>query len=82
MESDTHVRCLFGWVPDCDPRHSQTVLNARYILIDERFPYYNARATGIYGAPDDPRIWEKTADTPWLKEIFHDGDTLVWKIEF
>lgn len=82
VESDRHVRCLFGWVPDCDPHRSQSFLNARYILIDERFPYYNARATGIYGAPDDPRIWEKTADTPWLKEIFHDGDTLVWKIEF
>jgi hypothetical protein len=81
VENDKAVRCLMGWVNNCEPRKAQRQLNAGYILIDQRFPFYNSRAPGIYLAPNGVDLWENTGKTPWLTEIYRKGTTLVWRIE-
>jgi hypothetical protein len=81
VETDKAVRCLLGWVAGCDPRKAQGQLNAGWILIDQRFPFYNARAPGIYLAPEGEDLWENTGKTPWLTEFYREGTTLVWRIE-
>jgi len=71
QESDRNVRCLLGWVPGCDPVKAKKALNAGYILIDQRFPYYSNRASNVYGAISED-TWGNLPDVPWLhlqKEI-------------
>lgn len=78
--TDQAVRCLFGWVPLCDPAAAQAALGAAYVLIDERFPYYNKRALPIYGAPlVDP--WRPTKAAGWLRLIYNEGATSLWTIQ-
>ena len=52
-----------------------------WILIDRRFPNYNARAPGIFLAPNGPALWDVTGRTPWLTEFYREGTTQVWRIE-
>ena len=33
-QTDRDVRCVLGWVPDCDPRQSIGSLNAGWVLIE------------------------------------------------
>ncbi len=77
-ETDKDVRCVLGWVDDCNYRAATERLGVEYVLIDTRFPYYNARAPGIYMAPDDQ--WAVTAKTPWLTKVFDEDTTIVWRI--
>jgi len=81
VETDVAVRCLMGWVENCDPYAAQEELNAGWVLIDRRFPNYNARAPGIFLAPNGPTLWDDTGKTPWLTEVFREGTTQVWRIE-
>jgi hypothetical protein len=81
VNTDHHVRCLLGWVNGCDPSQARKQLNAGWVLIDTRFPFYNSRAPGIYLAPNGPQMWEKTGQTPWLTETYRRGNTLVWRID-
>ena len=76
--TDRDVRCILGWVPGCEPKAAQGRLNVGYVLIDSRFPDYNERAPSIYKAP--PNLWEVTARTPWLTEVFHRDTTTLWRI--
>ena len=77
-ESDAEVRCLLGWVPECDHKAAKAALKTEYVLVDTRFPYYNDRAPGIYGAPED--MWGVTTRAPWLELIFSRDSTLLWHI--
>ena len=81
VETDVAVRCLMGWVDNCDPYVAQEELNAGWILIDRRFPSYNARAPGIFLAPNGPTLWDDTGKTTWLTEVYREGTTQVWRIE-
>ena len=81
VETDVAVRCLMGWVDNCDPYVAQEELNAGWILIDRRFPSYNARAPGIFLAPNGPTLWDDTGKTTWLTEGYREGTTQVWRIE-
>ena len=81
VESDQAVRCLMGWVDGCDPYAAKEALDAGWILIDRRFPNYNARAPGIFLAPNGPALWDVTGRTPWLTEFYREGTTQVWRIE-
>ncbi len=65
QESDANVRCLLGWIPKCDPVQAKEELNAGYILIDQRFPYYNERGANVYGAISED-TWANLPDVPWL----------------
>lgn len=78
-ETDKDVRCVLGWVPGCSYVQAKERLGVGYVLIDTRFPDYNARAPGIYLAPANQ--WEVTAQTPWLTKVFEQGSTIVWKID-
>ena len=77
-QMDRDVRCALGWVPGCDPLTSFKRLGASHVLVDQRFPYYNARAAGNYLAPPDQ--WEVTAATPWLELVYSSGPTKLWKV--
>tara|TARA_Y100000401_G_scaffold117386_1_gene125964 strand:- start:4037 stop:5569 length:1533 start_codon:yes stop_codon:yes gene_type:complete len=78
-ESDVQVRCVLGWVKDCDPVLSAKVLGVRYILIDTIHPYYNGRAPGYYGQPDK-QPWSHTENANWLTLKFDKGHTKLWKV--
>jgi hypothetical protein len=77
--TDKDVRCILGWVVGCDHIEAMTRLDVGYVLIDTRFPDYNARANDIYLAPPDP--WGATAQTPWLTLVFEEDTTKVWRID-
>jgi hypothetical protein len=77
-ESDEHVRCVLGWVPGCDPAQSANALNVEWLLVDQRFPDYNNRAPGNYGAPPDQ--WNVTASAPWLELVYSQGTTRLWRV--
>jgi hypothetical protein len=77
--SDVLLRCVFGWVPGCDGRTSAESLNIKYLLVEERFPYYNQFAPGNYMAPEDQ--WSVTANTEWLNLIYSGGSTRLYAIQ-
>ena len=75
---DAQVRCIIGWVDGCDNVGATRALRVSYVLVDRRFPYYNDRAPGNWGAP--PNQWEVTASAPWLDLVYSEGTTRLWKI--
>jgi len=82
QESDPHLRCVFGWVSmddGCNGPNSAQVLGIRYLLVEERFPYYNQHAPGNYLAPPDQ--WQRTAEAPWLDLVYSKGTTRLWQIK-
>ena len=81
VETDRHVRCVLGWRSECSPQTSVHALNAGYILLERRFPFYNLRAPGVYGAPDYDDPWGNLPDVPWLSLMFEQGTTQLWRIE-
>jgi hypothetical protein len=79
VDTDRDVRCVLGWVEGCLPEASAVRLGVSHVLIDERFPFYNERAPGNYGAPPDQ--WGVTASAPWLDLVYDEGTTRMWEIE-
>jgi len=79
IDSDILLRCSFGWIDDCDGRVASESLGIRYILVEERFPYYNDRVPGNYLAPDNQ--WEVTANTEWLNLIYSEGTTRLYEVQ-
>ena len=79
-ETDQYVRCVLGWVDGCDVDKAVVHLNAEYILIESRFPYYNSRAPGVYGAPDIAEPWDNLPTVPWLTQRFQQGSTTLYRI--
>ena len=79
-ETDKDVRCLLGWVPECKPIEAKARLGVGYVLIDSRFPYYNKRAPGIYGAPNVAEPWANLSEVAWLEPVFRQGTTTLWRI--
>ena len=80
-ETYLHVRCVLGWRPECNPKESVQWLNAGWVLLEKKFPYYNSRAPGVHGALDFERPWENLPDVPWLTLVFERGTTQLWRIE-
>lgn len=78
-KTDEQVRCILGWVDGCDVGLSVQDLSARYVLVDERWPYYNDRAPGNYMAPPDQ--WKVTEQAPWLELVYSEGTTRLWRID-
>ena len=79
IESDADLRCIAGWVEDCQPVVSAQQLGVDYLLVDERFPHYGGRVpNGNYGAPENQ--WEVTASAPWLDLIYEEGTTKLWRV--
>jgi hypothetical protein len=78
VQDDADLRCLLNWVDGCVPGHAAQRLGIGYLLIEERFPYYNDRAPGNYLAPPDQ--WARTAQAPWLAIAYSEGSTRLWKI--
>lgn len=79
-KSDYRVRCVLGWVADCDAQAATRALNAGYILIDEKFPD-NIGSPPVYGAPTEDE-WANLADVPWLRLKFAQGSVKLWEIRF
>ena len=73
-----HMQCLLGWIPDCDKAESAQVLNARWILIDTRFPHITEPEPNIWGAPED--TWAAAEEAEWLRLIFSQGTVRLWEI--
>lgn len=80
-ETDKDVRCLLGWVPDCNPAEAKERLKVGFVLIDSRFPYYNRRAPGVYGALNKKAPWGSLPTVPWLTPVFHQDTTDVYRID-
>lgn len=78
VDDYNNLRCLYNWVEGCDPGRAALQLGVRYLLIEERFPYYNDRAPGNYLAPLDQ--WQRVAEAPWLKLEYEKGTTKLWQI--
>jgi hypothetical protein len=78
VETDQDLRCVLNWVEKCVPGHAARRLGIGYLLIEERFPYYNQRVPGNYLAPPDQ--WRRTAAAPWLELAYSEGSTRLWKI--
>ena len=74
-----HVRCIVGWIPDCDPEESSRSLDVGYVLVDHRLPFYNDIAPPNWGAPPDQ--WGVTASAPWLELVFEQGRTKLWAVQ-
>ena len=79
-ESDRLVRCALGWVPSCDPEAAITVLDAGWVLIEGRFPFYNNRAPGVYGSLDYYEPWGNLPDVEWLDLVYQQGTTDLYRI--
>jgi hypothetical protein len=79
-QTDKDVRCVLGWRPECDIQESVHALNAGWILIENRFPYYNLRAPGVYGALNVPEPWASLPTTPWLDLVYSKGTTDLYRI--
>ena len=75
---DQQVRCVLGWVADCDVASAVDELSVGYVLVDQRFPYYNRRAQGNYKAPPDQ--WTVTSSAAWLDLVYVSDSTWLWKI--
>jgi len=80
VATDLRVRCVLGWRPGCDTAAAIKELGARYVLIEERFPYYNQRAPGVYGSLDVKEPWAGLPALPWLSETYHEGTTVLYQI--
>ena len=68
-ETDLRVRCVLGWRPGCDAAAAIRDLGARWVLLEERFPYYNERAPGGYGSLNVEEPWEELPALPWLTAV-------------
>ena len=79
-QTDRDVRCVLGWRPECNVSESIQALNAGWILIENRFPYYNLRAPGVYGAVNVPEPWASLPTTPWLDLVYSKGTTDLYRI--
>ncbi len=77
-DMDQRVRCALNWIPGCDPLEAAVGLQASHVLIDLRFPYYNAKAPDIYGAPDG--LWGTTAAAEWLTLEYEDATVRLYSI--
>ncbi len=82
-ESDKDVRCVLGWVPECDVAGAAGRLDASYVLIDTRWPLPFGKSWTIYGAPyEEPeRIWALTAAAPWLTPEYSAGSVRLWRVK-
>lgn len=81
VETDRDVRCVLGWVPECDPNQAITSLNAGWVLIEKRFPYYNDRAPGVYGSLNVTEPWAHLPEVPWLDLVYSEGTTELYRIQ-
>jgi hypothetical protein len=79
-ETDLRVRCVLGWRPGCDTAMAIRELGVSYVLIEERFPYYNERAPGVYGSLNVKEPWAGLPALPWLSEVYHQGTTVAYRI--
>ena len=73
------VRCVLGWVEECDPRQAARELGTQWILIDTRFPIDTHLEPPIYGAPEDGP-WSTLDAAPWLTEVANSGTVGLWKV--
>ncbi len=80
-QTDRDVRCVLGWVPQCDPPLAIKTLNAGWILIEKRFPYYNDRAPGVYGSLNVAEPWSGLPNIPWLELIYSEGTSELYRIQ-
>jgi hypothetical protein len=85
VQTDINVRCVLGWIPrekGCIPLESAQALQAGYVLIEGRFPFYNSRAPAVYGSPNPEDPWGELASLPWLKPVYQRGTTKVYQIAY
>jgi hypothetical protein len=80
QESYASTQCVFGWRTDCDPVAEAAKINARYILVDERFPHITNREPNLWGAPED--TWAPTNSAPWLHLLYSQGTVRLWEISW
>ncbi len=79
-ETDQDVRCVLGWIPECNIYDSVQTLNAGWVLIEGRFPFYNSRAPGVYGALDYKEPWADLPNLPWLNLQYSSGTTKLYSV--
>ncbi len=80
VKTDKNVRCVLGWVPNCNVGAAVEELEAGFILIEERFPFYNERAPAVWGSLNRREPWAELPNLPWLEPIYSAGTTSVYRI--
>jgi len=72
------TQCVMGWRTGCDPLASAKAINAKWVLIDMRFPHITDREPPLWGAPAD--TWAPTQAAPWLDLLYAKGTVRLWRI--
>ena len=80
-ETDMRVRCVLGWRPGCDTAAAIRELGARWILLEERFPYYNERAPGVYGSLNVEEPWGGATGVALADRDLSPGDDDGYRID-
>ncbi len=63
---------------ECIPTESASVIQAKYVLIDTRFPRYKSYLPGSYMAPVNQ--WETTGAVDWLELVTEVDTVKLWRI--
>jgi hypothetical protein len=71
-DSNDQIRCLLGWVPDCDPAAARGALGVDYVLVDQRLDPARFIATDQ---------WAVTAATTWLRMVLQEAETRLYHID-
>ncbi len=71
---------MLGWIAGCDVQQAALDLDAGWVLIEGRFPYYNDRAPGVYGALNVQEPWKDLRYQPWLDLVFSQGSSDLYRI--
>ena len=78
QEQYQRTQCVLGWRSDCDPLAEARAMNARWVLIDMRFPHITKQEPNLWGAPED--TWGPTLTASWLQPVFSNGTVRLWEI--
>ena len=74
------TQCVLGWRTDCDPLTAARDINARWVLVDMRFPHITDQEPPLWGAPED--TWSPTLIAPWLDPLYAKGTVRLWRIKW
>ena len=72
------TKCVLGWRVDCAPLVAAKAINARWVLVDMRFPHITDREPPLWGASED--TWAPVLAAPWLEPLYSGGTVRLWRI--
>jgi|TARA_A100001037_G_scaffold298660_1_gene322766 hypothetical protein len=80
-QSEADVRCIFNWVENCNVDKAIERLDARFVVVNRKWPAHWGQ---IYGAPADGKdpvsLWTPLDDAAWLVPLAEEGLVKAWLI--